>query len=629
MSVDVLLVNTPWAEYHRPSMQLGLIQALLQRSGIECQTLNTTLQFAEIIGPALYRQAEDFHRPHCEWVFSGAAFDLPESSDQILLRRLQMRGADEQTINTLRYLRSVVNSFVNDSVTTILRIKPSIVGFTTAMLQTTASAAIASRLKRLSPSIQVVFGGVHCENDTGESLMYALPCIDIAVTQQCDAWIGELFLNVLQGKSIKDQPGIIWRLDNKPIKNPAAERFDALDSNPIPDFSDYFDQLEHSPLNESFERSVPFEGSRGCWWGERRHCRFCGLNGTIMSYRHRSAKSVVDEIIQQRQQYQASTFIAVDEIIPKKFFTDLPAHMRDKLFDIALFYEMSPSVSRRQLESLASVCQLHSQPGIEHLSDRVLTLMGKGLKAVNNVALLRRSQEFNVHLLWNLIFGIPGEKLEDYTAITKTFDALFHLTPPNLIPLTLTRYSPYYTNQVGFGLYQSGVQQDFDLAYPVAKPLLENLAMNFEYEVNEGLDGRIQPLLQEIVSKWSNEYKAGARLHVMLSGETVYVDENRCIPRRYALCDASSLLYRLLEKPRSAENLIQIFRQIKPSLYIRCGGSQILRTLINQMLDHRIIWSHNHYYVAIAVPSHNDFWLELDRKPLLDSIPVTSIASGT
>ena len=26
------------------------------------------------------------------------------------------------------------------------------------------------------------------------------------------------------------------------------------------------------------------ETSRGCWWGERNHCTFCGLNGSSMSF---------------------------------------------------------------------------------------------------------------------------------------------------------------------------------------------------------------------------------------------------------------------------------------------------------------------------------------------------------
>jgi len=41
---------------------------------------------------------------------------------------------------------------------------------------------------------------------------------------------------------------------------------------------------------------LPYEGSRGCWWGEKHHCTFCGINGQGMEFRARSADRVIADL---------------------------------------------------------------------------------------------------------------------------------------------------------------------------------------------------------------------------------------------------------------------------------------------------------------------------------------------
>lgn len=36
-----------------------------------------------------------------------------------------------------------------------------------------------------------------------------------------------------------------------------------------------------------------YEASLGCWWGEKHHCTFCGLNGTTMKFRAGGAGALV------------------------------------------------------------------------------------------------------------------------------------------------------------------------------------------------------------------------------------------------------------------------------------------------------------------------------------------------
>ena len=41
-----------------------------------------------------------------------------------------------------------------------------------------------------------------------------------------------------------------------------------------------------------FGRTLFLEGSRGCWWGEKHACAFCGLNGRVNVYREKSPEKL-------------------------------------------------------------------------------------------------------------------------------------------------------------------------------------------------------------------------------------------------------------------------------------------------------------------------------------------------
>jgi magnesium-protoporphyrin IX monomethyl ester (oxidative) cyclase len=57
------------------------------------------------------------------------------------------------------------------------------------------------------------------------------------------------------------------------------------------------------------------ETSRGCWWGAKQHCTFCGLNGGAMAFRSKSAERVVEEIRYLRDRYGVESLSVVDNIL--------------------------------------------------------------------------------------------------------------------------------------------------------------------------------------------------------------------------------------------------------------------------------------------------------------------------
>ena len=51
---DVCLVNMPYADVVRPSLALGILQALLRESGVSAESVYANLIFAEEIGLAAH-----------------------------------------------------------------------------------------------------------------------------------------------------------------------------------------------------------------------------------------------------------------------------------------------------------------------------------------------------------------------------------------------------------------------------------------------------------------------------------------------------------------------------------------------------------------------------------------------
>lgn len=50
------------------------------------------------------------------------------------------------------------------------------------------------------------------------------------------------------------------------------------------------------------------------------------------------------------------------------------------------------------------------QPGIESLETKVLKMMGKKLKSIDNIQTLKMAEKYNIILKWNILFGFLNEK---------------------------------------------------------------------------------------------------------------------------------------------------------------------------------------------------------------------------
>ena len=128
-----------------------------------------------------------------------------------------------------------------------------------------------------------------------------------------------------------------------------------FDQAPPPDYDDYFADLDELDRQGStgLNRILLYEGSRGCWWGEKHHCTFCGLNAQAMDFRAKSPEQVASELEYLSSRYNTSRFRLVDNIIDMKYVDGLFGQLAQQHIDLDVFMETKSNLNKRQIQTLA------------------------------------------------------------------------------------------------------------------------------------------------------------------------------------------------------------------------------------------------------------------------------------
>lgn len=193
LAFAVALVCMPWHVPGSPSIQLGILHALLEREGIACTSHSVFLDFVRFatdpgtegaLSFAEYLAVGErwFVEAPGAWVFARATHPEPDPKEELrYLRMLRRAGMPASLVKRLRRLRARVDDFLARCAEEILAGEPQVVGFTTTFGQSVASIALAALLKQRAPHIAVVFGGAACEGVMGEALHRSFSCIDVVV----------------------------------------------------------------------------------------------------------------------------------------------------------------------------------------------------------------------------------------------------------------------------------------------------------------------------------------------------------------------------------------------------------------------------------------------------------------
>ncbi|WP_261720282.1 RiPP maturation radical SAM C-methyltransferase [Streptomyces sp. FZ201] len=513
----VVLVCMPFMDDRRPSLQAGLLAALARAEGFPARTLHANLDFAAGIGVETYRTLAG--RPGQlagDWLFSLEAFGpaAPDPRGDYLdlcaddLAREHGIPADRLRERLLRIRQREVPAYLDALADAPFWQDTQVVGFTSTFQQNNASIALARRLRQRHPHLFTVFGGANFDAPMGPELVRTVDCVDAAVIGEADTAFPHLLRTLATGGDLGSVPALARRVDGKVVTGPPAPPTRNLDDLPMPDYDEYFRRAENLgllPRTASRAVHLPVETARGCWWGAKHHCTFCGLNAQTMNFRSKSGPRVLDELAHLARRYRSFRFEAVDNILDMRYFRTLFPALVESEASYDLFHEVKANLARAQIELLAAAGVTRIQPGIESLSTRVLSLMRKGVTVAQNVNLLRWARHYGIEVDWNLLWGFPGERPEDCSAQAALMPHLWHLTPPgDAGRLAMQRFSPLFTDREGI-LRDLRPAPPYRYVYP-ADTDLDRVAYFFSYRLDGALPDDAYAGLRTAVTDWQEAW---------------------------------------------------------------------------------------------------------------------------
>ncbi|MFL6253428.1 MAG: RiPP maturation radical SAM C-methyltransferase, partial [Pyrinomonadaceae bacterium] len=332
-------------------------------------------------------------------------------------------------------------------------------------------------------------------------------------------------------------------------------------------------EMDYGPFLDTVTRAFPgkvkpilfFETSRGCWWGQKAHCTFCGLNGTSMAYRAMSADLAVEQFDALFKHADAVAELhCVDNIMPREYLKDVLPRL-DTPPGMEIFYEVKADLTEEDIRTLARARVRKIQPGIEALATSTLKLMKKGTTAHGNVRFLMHCALHGVEPMWNLLVGFPGEEEEVFRKYVADIPKLVHLPPPSgVFPVRFDRYSPYFVRAEEYGL-QLQPLEFYELVYPFPAESIARMAYFFADE-NLFADyamavGTWITKMRQGVQAWRGRWSGGGEPPVLRfdsTDPTVVIDTRTGELVRHEIGEVGRAVLGCMSRPRTLAEVTRL-----------------------------------------------------------------------
>jgi ribosomal peptide maturation radical SAM protein 1 len=550
-SGTVALIQMPFAVASWPSLALSLLKSGLAERGLVATVHYLNLLYMESIGADAYEELALGHPSNCdllgEWIFSQSLSEHNPANETEYLNKV-LRGGDSAHRKTLTaeqidrhvtralHARSAVPAFLDRCVEEVDWAAVLVAGFTSVFQQHAASLALAKRLKQEFPHLTIIFGGANCEGAMGQVTLDRFPFVDAICSGEGDRAFPEFIERLQCGDDPIDVAGISTRpkvgrelrvLGGAPSR--PSEMVADLDQLPFPDFKDFFEAAARFSSAGTMALRMVFETSRGCWWGQKHHCTFCGLNGSTMAFRYKTAGRAILEIRHLVEAYGMFTkrVSAADNIMPLDYFQTFLPQLEALDLDLDLFYETKSNLTEAQVAQYQRAGLSQIQPGIESMSSSILSLMRKGVSALQNIQLLKWCAQYGIRAHWNYLYGFPGEEAAHYEGQAELLSKLSHLMPPvGCAPVRFDRFSPYHNNPDEFGLSHLRPYPAYKYVYPgFSGADLERIAYYFvaEFQGQELMPTYATELVR-VMTVWKERADSSTLCHSTHAGQTIVFD---------------------------------------------------------------------------------------------------------
>jgi ribosomal peptide maturation radical SAM protein 1 len=572
----VALLNLPFASLKFPSLALARLKSVVEKrlgDRVSVELLYLNHDFAHYIGTGLYqRVAVDMEAPYNglgDWFFRQEAFPELADNAQTYFQRYFPRPDQEQYVlkRSLLERREGLGEFLDALIDRYRLDEVDLVGFTSMFSQNVACFALARRLKERRSKLLVVMGGANCETPMGQEIVKNMDQIDFVFSGSAMTSFPQFVQACLDGDEERRQqiPGVFSKSNHSTCSPQALVGAELPIDVPIElDYGPFLDALERNFPDDPVEPILLFETSRGCWWGERAHCTFCGLNGMTMSYRSMSperARHVIRSLFKYSS--KVSRLQCVDNIMPKSYPKEVFATL-DTPANMTLFYEVKADLTEEDMQILSSARVKEVQPGIEALATSTLKLMRKGTNVFQNLRFLKLCVMYGIVPDWSLLVGFPGEGEEVYQKYVADLPMLLHLPPPSgVYPVRPDRFSPYQAEAERYGL-DLRPADFYELVYPLSRESLQNLAYFFR-DYNFGAEyfgamvrwiGEVREKVEIWRGRWNGEDQdPPPTLHFDGDDPTIVRDSRTGEALEHRIGETGTRLLQCLERPRRMKDL--------------------------------------------------------------------------
>lgn len=491
--LEIALANMPFGTVSLPSLGLTQLRSVLgQQFGdrVAPRIFYLNHDFAQFLGLEPYQlianSMDALISGLGDWFFRSVAYpDLDEQVD-LYRRRYLTDPMRQQAMRqySLWERRQETGSFLDQLIARYRLAEYPVVGFSSLFQQNIASFALARKIKERNPEVVTVMGGANCETSMGAAIVRNVESIDFVFSGPALATFPEFVRRMLDG----DEDGrhrIRGVLSKRNLEEKSGTVVNEIGADvdidqPLPlDYGDYLATIDEKFPPGAVVPALLFESSRGCWWGQRSQCTFCGLNGLEIGYRGMQADNALQQF-ERLFEYapRVKRFEAVDNIMPREYVTEVLPHVKPPP-DVTIFYEVRADLKDHELAVLAKAGVKEIQPGIEALATSTLKLMKKGTTVFQNLTFLKNCVRHNIQPAWNLLVGFPGEGEDVYAKYVEDLPHLTHLMPPSgVFPVRFDRFSIYFNSPEEYGL-KLRPMDFYKLIYPFEKESLDDLAYYF------------------------------------------------------------------------------------------------------------------------------------------------------
>ncbi len=265
-------------------------------------------------------------------------------------------------------------------------------------------------IKEVNDDVKIVCGGPHCSISKEK-----IEGSDYTLIGDGENIISDLLDSIQNNKSLKKIPGLIYKKNNKWIKNPGFSTAKKIDENKP--YLKLAGNKNYGRIGGTELSIAPLLTSRGCPY----RCKYCTFK--LNKYRERSVESVFKEIKELEKEGYEYIFICDDNFLLNKKRVH---KIMDKVIkqDIGLKFIIQARVDTvdyelyKKLQEAGVIAMLL---GIESANQDVLNFYNKQITVEQIKNCVNTANDLGIITLGFMMFGAPMETIKHYKKNKKFF----------------------------------------------------------------------------------------------------------------------------------------------------------------------------------------------------------------